>query len=410
MTVEKIPHLAANGANNAKSGGGVKNDRGAQGAADGNGMAGVFGALLTSLAVDDVAPSADAGPVSQAPDDQSIADASAAGTLFGVFVPTVQSPAVLSTGGGKDDVEISSIQNIQVQVASALVLDSGGLMAADVLPSAALAGAKLVSAPIGQSDLSEMPDALGQGNFAAKAARLQKEPGRAESASPVGPVRIAAVIGADPGKLELRVAGERADALGMALAQVASELLPLEASQQTEFRRDKAIFKANSTNESSGVGLASSLDGRPPSLSLEGTAQDVGAGMTQGDQNPGTYWMSGDMKNAEMKLEGFGESPVEVSISVHGNQTHVAFRTDEMQTRLALEDAGATLKDMLSKEGLDLAGVSVGTSGSGGNGAQDRRTPPDSRPARIDNLTSKFPAGTSGHIGKLRTGALDVFV
>ena len=120
--------------------------------------------------------------------------------------------------------------------------------------------------------------------------------------------------------------------------------------------------------------------------------------------------MSSDLKNAEMKLDGFGDGLVEISISVHGNQTHVAFRTDEAQTRLALEDAGTTLKDMLSKEGLNLAGVSVGASGNGGEGAQDPRSRQESRPSRISNLVSKFPSENSGHVVTSRVGQLDVFV
>ena len=66
------------------------------------------------------------------------------------------------------------------------------------------------------------------------------------------------------------------------------------------------------------------------------------------------------MKRAELQLEGLGEGPVEVSISVYGNQTQVAFRSDESQTRSMLEGAGGALRDMLSQEGLELAGVYVG--------------------------------------------------
>ena len=410
MSVEKIPQMAANSASVTKGGGGVKNERDAGSAGGGNDLSGVFGALLSTLGVDDARPSAAAGPLSSAADDQSTVDLGTGSTPIAVFTPTVQAPVAVIKGGSADDLANRSVPNIQALMGGALVSDSVELIAADGRPAGGIPAVKMVSLPIGQSGLTDIPDALRLSNFAAKAARLQAERGRGESALPAAVVRTSAVIAEGLGKLESRAVGERADVLGSALAQFPAQVLPLGASQQTEFRRDKAIFKENSTHAASDVGMGSSLDARLTNLSLESMAPDVGAGMTQGDQNPGAYWMSGDMKNAEMKLDGFGESPVEVSISVHGNQTHVAFRTDEIQTRLALEDAGATLKDMLSKEGLDLMGVSVGTSGSGGDGAQGRRPRADSGLAQIDNLNRKLSSGTSGHIVTSKTGKLDVFV
>lgn len=410
MSVEKVPHLAANGASNTKSVGGIKGDRGAQSSADGSKVVGGFGALLSSLGVKDEEPNAATGVTSLGPVDPSVVDVSNGGTSFGVFTPTVQSPLIPPHGESVDDLVSSGVKDIQTQVGGALMSDSGGVMAVDARPVGGLAGGRHAPGVTEQARLSEMPDELGLSNSATRAVRLQKERGRVESAPLVAAFSISAAIAVDPGKLELRVLGERADMLGAALAKAASEVLPLETNPQAEFRRETAIFKANSTTAGLDLGLPGSFDARPTSLSLESMAPDVGAGMTQGDQNPGTYWMSGDMKNAEMKLDGFGDSPVEVSIRVHGNQTHVAFRTDEIQTRLALEDAGATLKDMLNKEGLDLTGVSVGTSASGGHGSQDRRPRPDNRLALSDQLTHKFPAGSSGHIAAMRVGKLDVFV
>lgn len=77
------------------------------------------------------------------------------------------------------------------------------------------------------------------------------------------------------------------------------------------------------------------------------------------------FWLTNDVQNAELKLDGLGEQPVEVSIRLQGNEAHVAFRTDEAQARNALEQAGTALRDLLHREGLMLAGVSVGTTGTG---------------------------------------------
>jgi flagellar hook-length control protein FliK len=86
-----------------------------------------------------------------------------------------------------------------------------------------------------------------------------------------------------------------------------------------------------------------------------------------------TYWISQDIQNAELKLDGLGKEVVEVSISMNGNEAHVTFRTDELQARTMLEGATAHLKDLLQSEGLVLSGVSVGTSGGGDAGGEERK-------------------------------------
>ena len=78
------------------------------------------------------------------------------------------------------------------------------------------------------------------------------------------------------------------------------------------------------------------------------------------------YWIGQDIQKAELTLDGLGLSPVEVSISMQGNEAQVVFRTDEAQTRDALSNASQQLQEALSRQGVALAGVSVGTSNSGG--------------------------------------------
>jgi flagellar hook-length control protein FliK len=99
-----------------------------------------------------------------------------------------------------------------------------------------------------------------------------------------------------------------------------------------------------------------------------------------------TYWVSQNVQNAELKLDGLGQSPVEVSISVQGNEAHITFRTDEAQTRSVLEAASAHLKDMLQREGMVLTGVSVGTSGSGDSSGSERRARQAARQGAIAPL------------------------
>lgn len=122
-----------------------------------------------------------------------------------------------------------------------------------------------------------------------------------------------------------------------------------------------------------------------------------------------TYWVSQKVQNAEMKLDGLGQSPVEVSISVQGNEAQIAFRSDEVQTRGVLESAGLHLKDMLQREGVVLTGVSVGTSGRGDSGHGERRERQGARQIAIAPL--KPATVDSGRRPGLQTGrSVDLFV
>ncbi|MDE2419001.1 MAG: flagellar hook-length control protein FliK [Burkholderiales bacterium] len=117
-----------------------------------------------------------------------------------------------------------------------------------------------------------------------------------------------------------------------------------------------------------------------PSLSLGTTSYASPAVQEVGAVSPEmtvvqdvSYWISQDIQNAELKLDGLGKNAVEVSISMHGNEAHVAFRTDELQARTLLEGATAHLKAAMQGEGLVLSGVSVGTSGERDTGDNERK-------------------------------------
>ena len=74
-------------------------------------------------------------------------------------------------------------------------------------------------------------------------------------------------------------------------------------------------------------------------------------------------WVTQGVQSAELTLDGFGNAPVEVRISLNGDQAQVDFRSDQADVREALEAASAQLRDLLSGEGLQLTGVFVGSSG-----------------------------------------------
>lgn len=121
------------------------------------------------------------------------------------------------------------------------------------------------------------------------------------------------------------------------------------------------------------------------------------------------YWISNDVKNAEMTLDGIGNSPVEVRISMQGNEAQVAFRTDELRAREVLENASMQLKDMLHREGLVLSGVSVDTAGAGNQSGQDRKAQPGMRQAAV--ISAQPISANSLPPASRTTGrALDLFV
>jgi flagellar hook-length control protein FliK len=80
-----------------------------------------------------------------------------------------------------------------------------------------------------------------------------------------------------------------------------------------------------------------------------------------------SYWASQGVQSASLQLDGFGDEPVEVRISVNGDMAQVDFRTNQPEVRQAIEGAASQLKDMLSSQGMQLAGLSIGTSGRGGS-------------------------------------------
>jgi flagellar hook-length control protein FliK len=128
-----------------------------------------------------------------------------------------------------------------------------------------------------------------------------------------------------------------------------------------------------------------------------------------------SYWVSRDVQNAQLRLDGFGTDGVEVNITMQGKEAQVDFRTDMPEAREALEGASAQLKDMLSREGLVLSGVSVGTSAQGQaqTTAQQRKDQQAARQARVSAATSASERSALQPLAapvRSGPGALDLFV
>lgn len=121
------------------------------------------------------------------------------------------------------------------------------------------------------------------------------------------------------------------------------------------------------------------------------------------------YWIAQGVQNAELELDGFGDAPVAVRISMKGDEAHIGFRTDQPEIRRLLEGASAQLKDLLASEGLLLSQVSVGTSGQNGSGQQERRPPTGTRTGFVKAPDTAPVQGTRRPGVSVGT-ALDLFV
>ena len=122
-----------------------------------------------------------------------------------------------------------------------------------------------------------------------------------------------------------------------------------------------------------------------------------------------TYWISQDVQNAELKLEGIGIDPVQVNITMQGNEAFVSFTTDESQAREALENAREQLTEMMLSQGVILSGVSVGSSGAKDSGAQERNPRQGNKQTLVTSVQSEMQENKP-RPGRISGSTLDLFV
>ena len=123
------------------------------------------------------------------------------------------------------------------------------------------------------------------------------------------------------------------------------------------------------------------------------------------------YWAADQLQNAELTLAHDGR-PVQVRVSLEGQHAHVAFRSDQSETRALLDAGTGQLRDLLGQEGLVLSGVSVGS----GNAQSD--APPRSLPGRgaarqAAGVVAQAPGATGERpqrAGVLTERKVDLFV
>ena len=162
--------------------------------------------------------------------------------------------------------------------------------------------------------------------------------------------------------------------------------------------------------DAGGASFAESL-----TTAADGSAPAADGAAMSGDPvqaEPVAFWVNQKTQNAELTLDRDGQ-PVEVRVSLTGNEAHVTFRSDQAQTREALDASLAQLRELLQREGLVLAGVTVGSSGAQGEGG--RGAQPGRQGAQQGRVVAAQAEGSDGLVrvrtpGQIGSRGVDVFV
>jgi flagellar hook-length control protein FliK len=125
------------------------------------------------------------------------------------------------------------------------------------------------------------------------------------------------------------------------------------------------------------------------------------------------YWVHQKSQSAELTLDRDGRA-VEVSVALKGDEAHVSFRSDHADARHWLDNSSSQLRELLQREGLQLAGMSVGTTADGGAGGQ-RGDAGDGargrqRHAQVQAAAAPGPAGGAARAGQAGERSVDLFV
>lgn len=163
----------------------------------------------------------------------------------------------------------------------------------------------------------------------------------------------------------------RAEMAGTAL----SGMLPEAVGSIGEIAPVRGGSAADSGSNSSGAGYSGEGAWDASLHEATGGLQEAGpqdvpvfAGGDEALAEQVTYWVNQKTQSAEVTLSHDGK-PVEVSVTLSGNEAHVSFRSDQAHTRQVLDGNMAQLSDMLRDQGLMLSGSSVSTSGQEGRGS-----------------------------------------
>lgn len=244
---------------------------------------------------------------------------------------------------------------------------------------------------------------------------------RTESATTLGAQASAALLAAD-GTLSEQAARRGSEGganhggiLAAGMEPVGSIPLSSLAGLADMLGRSSGQSRASSDGQKNAAGLAETKAvfevGTDIGQDMPGAVSDASASaLEDAVSEQVSYWLTENLKNAQLTVEHAGQ-PVHVQISLDGKQAHVAFRSDQLQTRELLDAHMHELRDLLQGEGLVLSGVSVDSQGAGksGSGEPDRAAV-GLRQTRVAVDADRASARSDGAIRNVPRGALDLFV
>ena len=167
---------------------------------------------------------------------------------------------------------------------------------------------------------------------------------------------------------------------GLAMGEPTAVMpLPTEALTTTQAHNDSQ--GDGQPGQSSGQGLAAASEPQAVAAGPEGaeaTANPAPAfarSLDQALQSLGaqvSLWSSQKLQPASMDLDtGSGQS-LQVDVTMEDGKVEVQFRSDDAATREAIRaHASAALGDLLGRNGMDLAGLSVASQGLGARSGQE---------------------------------------
>ncbi len=202
--------------------------------------------------------------------------------------------------------------------------------------------------------------------------------------------------------------GETTSVTGISPALQALASLGEGGWRPLERRDEKNASRSMMAGEAGVFAALVPADGVRPDVPV--VAPDAGLTTEMRVAEQVSYWVGRGTQSAELEIDGIDERPVLVNITLQGQEARVEFRAEQAQTRQVLQDAAPHLREMLEREGLMLAGMSVGSSGADAGQGQSGRERPAARQAQVvvpEPVTARS-AGASGGLAGGRS--VDLFV
>lgn len=277
-----------------------------------------------------------------------------------------------------------------------------------VNPSTASAGAAAVVAGLAAAR-SEAPAGKAQAEAAAQGQVLATDPGlpmagKEQAATEVQPLLRQAGLAQ---RLAQQRSSQAADASQAAQAKRGEDIAARLGWQISETRNTAGLANqallaaglgeaglrpfternADKYGPRGGVGEAGAFAGVAQAegarLDVPAVAPDGGLTTEMRVAEQVSYYVGRGAQSAELEIEGVDERPLHVSIDLQGQEARIEFRAEQAQTRQVLQDAMPHLREMLEREGLTLAGMSVGHSGPQGGQEQSGQNRSGGRQARV---------------------------